>query len=134
MSGGSITNMEKGTRNITERTIRDICREYNVNPDWIINGTDPIFTDMFNDLNIDDEIKQLSQQYSLLNNDDRDLVKRMINSLAEKNNSVNSKRIYEVNNDDTFDIEAELSSYRRELELEKTAKEKSEASPDSKEA
>ncbi|MFR4978469.1 MAG: helix-turn-helix domain-containing protein [Butyricicoccus sp.] len=134
MSGGSITNMEKGTRNITERTIRDICREYNVNPDWIINGTDPIFTDMFNDLNIDDEIKQLSQQYSLLNDDDRDLVKRMINSLAEKNNSVNSKRIYEVNNDDTFDIEAELSSYRRELELEKTAKEKSEASPDSKEA
>ena len=84
MSGGSITNMEKGTRNITERTIRDICREYNVNPDWIINGTDPIFTDMFNDLNIDDEIKQLSQQYSLLNDDDRDLVKRMINSLAEK--------------------------------------------------
>ena len=46
MSGGSITNMEKGTRNITERTIRDICREYNVNPDWIINGTDPIFTDL----------------------------------------------------------------------------------------
>jgi transcriptional regulator with XRE-family HTH domain len=45
MSGGAITNMEKGTRNITERTIRDICREYHVNADWLINGDEPIFTD-----------------------------------------------------------------------------------------
>ena len=32
MSGGAITNMEKGQRNITDRTVKDICREYNVNP------------------------------------------------------------------------------------------------------
>lgn len=43
MSCGAITNMENGTRNITERTIRDICREHNVNPDWLRNGTEPIF-------------------------------------------------------------------------------------------
>ena len=84
MSGGAITNMEKGTRNITERTIRDICREYNVNSDWLINGNEPIFEDMTSNLDIDDEVKQLVRQYCLLNENDRDLIKKMIDSLAEK--------------------------------------------------
>ena len=87
MSGGAITNMEKGTRNITERTIRDICREYNVNFDWLVHGVEPIFEDVTSDLDIDDEVKQLAQQYSLLNNSDRELVKRMIDSFAQKSNS-----------------------------------------------
>ncbi|MBD5550681.1 MAG: helix-turn-helix transcriptional regulator [Lachnospiraceae bacterium] len=84
MSGGAITNMEKGTRNITERTIRDICREYNVNPDWFINGNEPVFEDITSELDIDDDVRQLAKQYSLLNDTDRELVRKMINSLAEK--------------------------------------------------
>lgn len=84
MSGGSITNMEKGTRNITDRTIRDICREYNVNPDWLIYGTEPIFEDLTHDSAISDEAWQLAKQYSLLNDSDRELIKNLINSLAEK--------------------------------------------------
>lgn len=89
MSGGAITNMEKGTRNITDRTIRDICREYNVNPNWLVNGIEPIFEDATNSLDIDDEVRQLTKQYSLLNDNDRELVKKMINSLAEKINYQN---------------------------------------------
>ncbi len=84
MSGGAITNMEKGTRNVTDRTIRDVCREYNVNPDWLVNGTGPMFEDVTDDLEINDEVKQLARQYSLLNESDKELVRKMINSLAEK--------------------------------------------------
>ena len=84
MSGGAITNMEKGARNITKRTIGDICREYNVNPDWLINGTEPMFQDVTAELDIDDDVKQLAKQYSLLSDDNRELIKKMINSLAEK--------------------------------------------------
>lgn len=84
MSGGAITNMEKGARNITERTVRDICREYNVNPDWLVNGAEPMFEDMTSRLDVDDDVKQLARQYSLLSADDRELVKKIINSLAEK--------------------------------------------------
>ncbi len=84
MSGGAITNMERGTRNVTDRTIRDVCREYNVNPDWLINGTEPMFEDVTDNLDINDEVKQLARQYSLLNDNDRELVRKMINSLAEK--------------------------------------------------
>lgn len=84
MSGGAITNMEKGQRNITDRTIRDICREYNINPDWLINGNEPMYDDVIDELDIDDEVKQLTKQYCLLNDTDRELVKNMINSLSEK--------------------------------------------------
>ncbi len=87
MSGGAITNMEKGTRNITDRTIRDICREYNVNPEWLINGNEPMFEDVTSELDIDDEVRQLTKQYSLLNNEDQELVKKLINSLAVKTES-----------------------------------------------
>ncbi|MCF0163212.1 MAG: helix-turn-helix transcriptional regulator, partial [Fusobacterium necrophorum] len=31
LTGGAITNMEKGKRNITDRVIADVCREFNVN-------------------------------------------------------------------------------------------------------
>lgn len=84
MSGGAITNMEKGTRNITSRTIRDVCREYNVNKEWFLNGIGPMFEDITNELDIDDEVKQLAKQYSMLNDNDRDLIKKMIDSLSEK--------------------------------------------------
>ena len=43
MSGGAITNMEKGSRNITDRTISDVCREFNVNYDWLVYGDGEMF-------------------------------------------------------------------------------------------
>ena len=84
MSGGAITNMEKGTRNITMRTINEICRKYNVSRNWLINGKKPIFEDVTNDLNISDDVKQLMKQYNLLNETDKKLVKEMVDSLADK--------------------------------------------------
>lgn len=84
MSGGAITNMEKGTRNVTDRTIRDICREYRVNPDWLIHGNEPVFEDVTSGLELDDDVKQLAKQYSMLSDADRELVRKLIQSLAEK--------------------------------------------------
>jgi len=84
MSSGIITNMEKGRRNITERTIKDICREYNVNPDWLVYGNEPMFNDVFDGLDISEEVKGLTEQYSLLSDSDKALVKSLIDSLVEK--------------------------------------------------
>lgn len=86
MSGGAITNMEKKLRNITDRTINDVCRVYNVNPDWLINGNEPIYEDVVGELDIDDEVKELTKQYCLLNDRDRKLVKNIINFLADQLN------------------------------------------------
>lgn len=82
MSGGSITNMEKGVRNITDRTIRDICREYHVNPDWLIHGDGPVFEDPTSDLTLDDDVRLLTRQILRLSHRDRELVKKMIEFLS----------------------------------------------------
>ena len=42
--------MEKGKRNITNRTIRDICKEFNVNEEWLRYGTGTIFIENSNSL------------------------------------------------------------------------------------
>ena len=84
MSGGAITNMEKGQRNITGRTVKDICREYNVNPDWLMYGKDPMFMDVLEDLDINDDVRHLARQFTQLSEKDRELVKNMVDSLCEK--------------------------------------------------
>lgn len=38
LSRSQIGCYEKGIRDITERSINDICREFNVNKDWLVNG------------------------------------------------------------------------------------------------
>lgn len=42
-SRAHISSMEKGRRDIIDRTIRDICREYNVNEHWFRTGEGPMF-------------------------------------------------------------------------------------------
>ena len=84
MSGGIITNMEKGRRNLTDRTIKEICREYGVRLEWLVNGTEPIFDDAFDGLDVSEEVKQLSDEYSRLNDSDKLLVRGLIQSLGEK--------------------------------------------------
>lgn len=38
MKGSSISLLESGGRNITEQVIRLICKEFNVNEDWLRTG------------------------------------------------------------------------------------------------
>ena len=92
MTGGAITNMEKGRRNITERTVRDICQAYNVNPDWLSNGEGPVFNDVTSDLPVDDEVKQLARLYALLSDSDKALVRSLIDSLSKKDTESKSPK------------------------------------------
>lgn len=39
----TIGGYEKGRRVITDRVVSDICREFNVNEDWLRNGEGPMF-------------------------------------------------------------------------------------------
>ena len=41
-----LSNIESGRRNFTEQMIISICREFNVNREWLINGQGEIFTDI----------------------------------------------------------------------------------------
>ena len=39
----SISELEKGVRPLTDRVVTDICREYNVNEQWLRQGIGPMF-------------------------------------------------------------------------------------------
>ena len=41
--------IENGSKNITDRVFSDICRVFNVNEEWLINGTGEMFAPTFND-------------------------------------------------------------------------------------
>jgi hypothetical protein len=43
LKNNTITNYEKAIRSIPDRVVSDICREFNVNEDWLRNGNGPMF-------------------------------------------------------------------------------------------
>lgn len=56
----SISRLENGTNNFTERTILSICREFNVNEDWLRYGKG----EMFKPESLD-ELETLADKYDL---------------------------------------------------------------------
>lgn len=56
----SISNIEKGTRNMSEQTIKSICREFNINPLWLKTGEGDIFLKLPNTL-----LDELADEYNL---------------------------------------------------------------------
>ncbi len=43
MKGSSFSLLENGKRNITDRVIRDVCREFNVDYIWLTTGKGEMF-------------------------------------------------------------------------------------------
>lgn len=52
ISRGALSNVEIGKRNVTDQLFKSICREFNVNPDWLRNGQG----EMFNQLSENEEL------------------------------------------------------------------------------
>lgn len=72
----AVSYLEQDGYNITEQNIKSICREFNVNEDWLRNGTG----DMFEELSTDEEI---GKYLSLLVQDDDHLKKDLILTLLK---------------------------------------------------
>jgi transcriptional regulator with XRE-family HTH domain len=53
---------ENGKRNVTDRVINDICREFNINENWLRYGDE--FGGMFNP-STNEEIEALGEKYNL---------------------------------------------------------------------
>lgn len=58
----SISNIEKGQRNLTDHMFKSICREFNVNPDWLRTGEGDIFVTMSRYENIAAFMGELMQE------------------------------------------------------------------------
>ncbi|MGI6068925.1 MAG: helix-turn-helix domain-containing protein [Blautia sp.] len=49
VKGNTITNYETGLRNPSEAVVKSICREFNVNEDWLRTGEGEMFIEMDRD-------------------------------------------------------------------------------------
>ena len=86
---------ENGTNNINDRTIADICREFNVNEQWLRTGEGPMFkqqSDIDNQLaaevakliqSEDEFTKKLIHAYLSLPDDAKDKVKDFVMALMK---------------------------------------------------
>ena len=60
VSKGAISAIEVGTRNLTEQMAKAICREYNVNYDYLVNGEGEMFDNLPQTI-----LDELCMQYNL---------------------------------------------------------------------
>ena len=92
----AISEYESGKKNLTDRTIADICREFNVNEQWLRTGEGPMFKQQDNLDNMltadvaklvrssDEFTKKLIHNYLSLPQEARDEVKKFILKLAQE--------------------------------------------------
>lgn len=100
LTRAAISQYELGNNQITERTVSDICREFNVSEDWLRNGTGPMFRPIVginNELatavgslisSEDDFTKKVVLKYLQLPEEHRKIFEKFLRSLvAEENNT-----------------------------------------------
>ena len=88
----SISNIEKGNRNMSEQTLKSICREFNVNWAWLTEGLGDMFSDLPETLldevaeeyDLDDTDKLLVKRYMQLSHEKRAVIKEYLESVFIK--------------------------------------------------
>lgn len=96
VKGNTVTGYETGLRNPTDAIILSICREFNINEDWLRNGTgemkrrtDDKLSNYLSDIATgdDDFIKNLIEIYMKLDPTSKDALKEIAKKMAEKQKS-----------------------------------------------
>lgn len=91
----AISRLENGSNNVTEQTFKSICREFNVNEEWLKTGEGEMFKpaeDKFTaylariDFGNDDLIKDLIEVYMELDSTSKDALRKLADNMAEKRN------------------------------------------------
>ena len=102
LSRNYVWMIEKGDRIPSDRTINDICREFNVNEEWLRNGTGEMFkprsknqviTDFWADIIKEDNTfrKDLIEALAELDEDDWEVLAKLAKRLAEKGSAADQE-------------------------------------------
>lgn len=86
-----VTQLTSGKRNPSDRTISDICREFNVQEEWLRHGNGEMFLDFKEDefskaaasLSNDAFVKSLIIEYWKLDEDSKKLFRDFIHRLSD---------------------------------------------------
>lgn len=73
----AINKLEKGENNVTDQMFKSICREFNVNPEWLKDGTG----DMFIAQTRNQEIVEFANR--IMSDEDESFRKRFVTALSE---------------------------------------------------
>ena len=122
----AVTNYEVGRNEPADMVVSLICREFNVNEQWLRNGTGEMFADV-----PQDTIDALCQQYRL-DSFDRAIIQEYLKLDADSRAVLKSyiRRVVDQagRDSDQARIDAEVAAYRADLEMEKNPEAGSSAS------
>lgn len=123
----AISKIEKGERGLTDQMFISICREFNVNPSWLRDGSGEMFVERSRDDEIENFInsvltdepdsfrRRLIAVLSRLSTDDWELLERMAREMAAEHDKEDERK----------KLHEELD---RQLDLEETTRKSSESS------
>lgn len=77
ISKSTISNIEHGNRDLTEHMFKSICREFNVNPEWLKDG----IGEMFIAQTRNQEIVEFANR--IMSDEDESFRKRFVTALSE---------------------------------------------------
>ena len=83
------SKIEKGERNLTDRMITDICREYHINETWLRTGegemlipSDEYFKNIADEVTKDPMIREVITRYFKLSDDNKDKFWELLHALT----------------------------------------------------
>ena len=97
VKGNTITNYENGLRTPTDAVILSICREFDVNEEWLRNGTGEMFVQKSKDEQISEMLGEIQKSgedtfkhrlvsaLANLGEDGWNALEKLIDSIAKKN-------------------------------------------------
>ena len=91
ITGAGVSKIESGDRNLTEQMILAVCREFNINEDWLRNGNGDMFLDFSEDefakaaatFSNDSFVRSLIIEYWKLDDDSKKLFRDFIHKLSD---------------------------------------------------
>lgn len=120
LSQTHISSLENGAREVTDRILSDICREFNVNEVWLRTGEGEVFLEE-ETFSLDEKAKKynlsdleidIMRGYMELPSETRNELMGLFSGIFSKHTETAATTVED-------EIEAELESYRKELEAEK---------------
>lgn len=96
----TVSRIENGINNLTDQMVKSICREFNVNYDWLMDGEGEMFSDLpqtvldelCSQYELDDLDRFIVELYVGLPKDVRDGIKVRAKDLIQKRNASEEKK------------------------------------------
>lgn len=78
LSQDHISSLENGRRVLTDRSIKDICSEFDVNEEWLRTGMGETYVDLTKDMDLPDHVRDMLKKILKLNSEKQDQMDKIL--------------------------------------------------------